>query len=88
MISRLAEKTGTSKTHAHKVLQGILETVADELKNGGKVTLNGFGTFSVAQRKPRTGRHPLTGEALSISAARVPKFKAGKSLKNAAEQAS
>ncbi|MFP4237098.1 MAG: HU family DNA-binding protein, partial [Desulfonatronovibrio sp.] len=64
MISRLAQKTGSSKTHAQKALQSILDTVAGELKHGGKVTLNGFGTFSVTERKPRTGRHPRTGEVL------------------------
>lgn len=88
MIARLAEKTGTSKTYAQKVLHGIFDTVADELKNGGKVTLTGFGTFSVAERKPRTGRHPQTGEILNISAAKVPRFKAGKTLRSAAEQSS
>lgn len=83
MIARLARKTGTSKAHARKVLKAILDTVAGELKDGGKVTLNGFGTFSVTERKPRTGCHPGTGEMLHISASRAPRFKTGKKLRKA-----
>lgn len=83
MVARLAEKTGTTQKDAQKALDGVIGIISDELKDGGSVTLTGFGTFSIAERKPRTGRNPRTGEPLDIPAARVPKFKAGKVLKNA-----
>lgn len=81
MVARLAEKTGTTQKDAQKALDGVIGIISDELKDGGSVTLTGFGTFSIAERKPRTGRNPRTGEPLDIPAARVPRFKAGKVLK-------
>ncbi len=82
MVDRLAEVTGMTKKDAQKALDGMIEIITGELKSGGNVTLTGFGTFSVAERKARTGRNPQTGEQINIPAARVPKFKAGKVLKD------
>ncbi len=82
MVDRLAEVTGMTKKDAQKALDGVINIITDELKGGGNVTLTGFGTFSVAERKARTGRNPQTGEQINIPAARVPKFKAGKVLKD------
>ncbi len=83
MVSRLAEKNGMTKAGAHKALQGMMDIIAEQLRSGDTVTLTGFGTFSVVERKARTGRNPQTGKPISIAAARVPKFKAGKLLKEA-----
>ena len=81
LVARLAETNGMTKAEAQKALNGVINIISDELKNGGSVTLTGFGTFSVAERKARTGRNPQTGQPIDIPAARVPKFKAGKVLK-------
>ena len=83
MVSKLAESTGMTKKDAQKALAGVLNIISNELKAGGTVTLTGFGTFSVAERKARAGRNPQTGQPIDIPAARVPKFKAGKLLKDA-----
>jgi len=84
LISKFAEKSGLSKNKAGENLNTIIEIITEELKNGEKVTLTGFGTFSTAERAPRTVRHPQTGEEITIPARRVPKFKAGKELKDGA----
>ncbi|RQD61836.1 HU family DNA-binding protein [Desulfonatronovibrio magnus] len=81
-IANLAEKTGFTKADADKALNGVLEIITEQLKQGDKVTLTGFGTFSVGERAPRKGRNPQTGDPIDIPAARVPKFKAGKALKD------
>ena len=83
MVTKLAEKNGMTKKDAQKALNSLIEIISDEIKDGGSVILTGFGTFSIAERKPRTGRHPQTGQPIDIPAARVPKFKAGKVLKDA-----
>ncbi len=83
MIERLAQKTGMTKADSQKALEGVLEVVSEELKSGNSVALTGFGTFTVTERKPRTGRNPRTGAEINIPAARVPKFKPGKNLKEA-----
>lgn len=82
LVAALAQKNGMTKADAQKALEGILSIISGELKDGGSVTLTGFGTFSVAERKARTGRNPQTGQPIDIAAARVPKFKAGKVLKD------
>jgi DNA-binding protein HU-beta len=61
MIAKLAEKNGMTKKDAQKALEGLIEIISDEIKDGGSVTLTGFGTFPVADRKPRIGRNPQTG---------------------------
>ena len=68
---------------AEKALDGALNAITGELKKGSGVTLVGFGTFKVGKRAARTGRNPRTGEEIRIAAAQVPKFSAGKALKDA-----
>lgn len=82
MVSNLAEKAGITKADAQKALDGVIKIISNELKDGGNVTLTGFGSFSVTERKARTGRNPQNGDPIDIPAARVPKFKAGKNLKD------
>ena len=83
MIERLAQKTGMTKADSQKALEGVLDVVFEELRSGNSISLTGFGTFTVAERKPRTGRNPQTGAEINIPAAKVPKFKPGKKLKDA-----
>ncbi len=83
LIDHIAESAEVSRTVAGKTLDAMLEAVTSTLKEDGTVTLVGFGTFSVGERTARTGRNPRTGEAINIEAARVPKFKPGKALKDA-----
>ena len=82
LIDAMASKAGTSKAAAKRALDSFSEAVTDALKKGEKVTLVGFGTFSVAERKARKGRNPQTGKAMQIPGGKSPKFKAGKSLKD------
>ena len=64
-------------------LEAVMDAITETLKNNGSVTLVGFGTFSVGERAARSGRNPRTGEEIKIASAKVPKFKAGKLLKDA-----
>ena len=82
LVAKMAEKAGPKKTEAEKALKAFTETVAEELKNGEKIQLVGFGTFEVAERPAREGRNPRTGETMKIAASKSPKFKAGKALKD------
>lgn len=83
LIAAVAEQAEISKKDAEKVLKAFTDVVTAEMKNGGKVQMVGFGSFEVAEREAREGRNPKTGETMPIAAARVPKFKAGKALKDA-----
>jgi DNA-binding protein HU-beta len=83
LIEAMAEKANTSKAAAKRALDAFSAAVSDALKKGDKVTLVGFGTFGVSERKARKGRNPQTGKAMQIAAGKSPKFKAGKSLKDA-----
>ena len=82
LIAAMAEVSGVSKKDTEAVLKAFTEVVSSELKKGEKIQLIGFGTFEVSERAAREGRNPATGEAMQISAARAPKFKAGKALKD------
>ena len=82
LIAAMAEVSGVSKKDTEAVLKAFTEVVSNELKKGEKIQLIGFGTFEVSERAAREGRNPATGEAMQISAARAPKFKAGKALKD------
>lgn len=82
LVNSMAEKAGLSKTDAEEALKAFIETVTGALKSGDKVALVGFGTFSVGDRAARTGQNPQTGQKIAIAAAKVPKFKAGKALKD------
>jgi DNA-binding protein HU-beta len=81
LIERVATKTGLSKKDANAALDAILDGITSALKKGEKVTLVGFGTFTVRRRKAREGRNPQTGEKIRIPARKVPAFTAGKELK-------
>lgn len=80
LIAKLADDAGITKTQANTALDSFIEAVTKTLKGGGKVTLVGFGTFSVSKRSARNGRNPQTGEVIKIKARKVAKFKAGKEL--------
>lgn len=82
LISAMSENANMTKVDAEKALKAFIDTVTEELKNGGKVQLVGFGTFEVTERAERQGRNPKTGEAITIPASKSPKFKAGKALKD------
>lgn len=86
LVSAVAEKAGISKKDAEKIMKAFTDVVITELKNGGKVQMVGFGTFEIVERESREGRNPKTGETMVIEAARVPKFRAGKALKDAMNQ--
>lgn len=83
LISAMVKATECSKTCAGDCLNAILDEIAKDLKAGKDVVLTGFGTFSVSHRKAREGRNPQTGKTIKIAAKDVPKFKAGKALKDA-----
>jgi DNA-binding protein HU-beta len=80
LIAKLSEDAGITKTQANEALDSFIEAVTKTLKGGGKVTLVGFGTFSVSKRSARNGRNPQTGAIIKIKARKVAKFKAGKEL--------
>jgi DNA-binding protein HU-beta len=80
LITKLADDAGITKTQANASLDSFIEAVTKTLKGGGKVTLVGFGTFSVSKRAARNGRNPQTGAVIKIKARKVAKFKAGKEL--------
>ncbi len=82
LVNVMAEKAGLTKADAEKALKSFVEAVTKALKSGDKVALVGFGTFSVGKRAARTGKNPQTGAKINIPAAKVPKFKAGKALKD------
>ena len=83
LISAVAAGTGLSKADAGRAIDATTSAIAGELSGGGAVSLVGFGTFSVSHRAARMGRNPATGESIHINASNVPKFKAGKALKEA-----
>lgn len=83
LIDKIAANAGLTKTDAGKALDATIDSVKAALKKGQKVTLVGFGTFSVSKRKARKGRNPRTGAEIKIPATKVPKFTAGKTLKDA-----
>ncbi|HPQ41470.1 MAG TPA: HU family DNA-binding protein [bacterium] len=83
LVQNIAEEAGISKAVAEKALNAVIDGITDALSNREKVTFVGFGTFHVSERPARKGRNPKTGEPIDIPASVVPKFKAGKSLKDA-----
>jgi DNA-binding protein HU-beta len=80
LVAEIASKAGIAKSKAEKALDGFVSAVSAALAGGEKITLVGFGTFSVAARSPREGRNPRTGQKIKIAATKVVKFKAGKTL--------
>lgn len=83
LVAAVADSAELSKADAAKAVDGVLEAITGQLKDGGEVRIVGFGTFSVSQRAASTGRNPQTGATIQIPASNQPKFKAGKALKDA-----
>ncbi len=82
LVDAVASATGVTKKDAGLMLEALMEAVMGALKKGSRVTLTGFGTFMVSQRKARTGRNPQSGEVIKIPARKVAKFKPGKMLRD------
>ena len=82
LVAHIADHSDISKAAATRALESIVDAVKRTLKKGGTVTLVGFGIFAVGKRATRTGRNPRTGAAIKIKAAKVPKFRPGKGLKD------
>ena len=85
LINEVAKVVGTKK-EAQAAVDGVFTTIINALKNRDQVTVVGFGTFKVSNRKARTGRNPKTGEAITIEARNVPKFTVSKVLRDAMEE--
>ena len=85
LIASVAAEAGMSKKDAEKAVNAALAAITEELKNGGKISLVGFGNFEVRERPERQGRNPQTKEPMTIAASKLPAFKAGKALKDAVQ---
>jgi DNA-binding protein HU-beta len=83
MVAKIAKDTGITKTSAAAVIDSLIDGITKSLKKGDTVSFVGFGTFKTANRKARTARNPQTGAPIKIGKRRVPRFSAGKSLKQA-----
>jgi DNA-binding protein HU-beta len=83
LIEAIAKSADISKAGAERALDSAIASIKQGLKKGGSVTLVGFGTFYVGKRAARAGRNPRTGASIKIKAAKVPKFRPGKALKDA-----
>lgn len=84
LIKHLAAKAEVSNKQAEAVLNALVDTVQETVREGGELAISDLGKFSTSQRDAKTGRNPQTGEAIQIAAKRVPKFSAAKALKDAA----
>ena len=82
LISHVSENAGLTKSDAANAVQAMLDAISESLKTGGDVKIAGYGNFQVAERAASTGRNPRTGEPVEIKAAKLPKFKPGKALKD------
>ena len=82
LIAKLAEKAGVTKAVAERCMGDLLDLLGDTLKADGKITLSGFGTFTVNETKEKQGRNPRTGESIKIAAGKRVAFKVGKELKD------
>ena len=80
LVNAMAAKTGMTKVAAKEALNAVLNTIQEQLNKGEKVSLIGFGTFNVVERKARTAKNPQTGKAVKVPAKKVAKFKAGANL--------
>ena len=83
LIESMAKRAELPRQKAEEIVNGLLDDIVAALKTGDKINVSGFGTFSVTERRGRTGRNPKTGEAIEIAPSKVAKFKAGKILKEA-----
>ncbi len=82
LIEKMAKEANIAKKEAEKALHSLLDGIKKALKKGSKVSLIGFGTFSIGKRKARTGRNPRTGAAIKILARKIPKFRPGRAFKD------
>ena len=83
LVDAVATAASIKKSEAETVIDAVFDSITKELKTGGEVRLTGFGTFVVSNRAATEGRNPRTGEAIKIAARKVPRFRAGKGLKDA-----
>lgn len=83
LITALSERNKITRKEAEDVLSAVTTIITEELSKGERIVITGFGTFEVSDRAEREGRNPKTGEPMTIAATKAPKFKAGKSLKDA-----
>lgn len=83
LITKIAHESGLTKADAERALDATVSTITETLTSGDEVRLVGFGTFTTAERAKSEGRNPRTGESITIPATRLPKFRAGKQLKDA-----
>lgn len=83
LVDAVAASTGLSKADGASAIDSMLDAISRALRDGDDVRLTGFGTFCVSHRKASEGRNPRTGEVIQIPASKLPKFKAGKTLKQA-----
>lgn len=83
LVSAIAEESGLTKADSAKALDATVAAITNAMSSGDSVAIIGFGTFKVGDRAARTGRNPQTGAEMQIPAAKVPKFTAGKALKEA-----
>ncbi|MDD9919315.1 MAG: HU family DNA-binding protein [Alphaproteobacteria bacterium] len=83
LISQVAETSGLTKADASRAVDGVFDAITSSLSSGNEVRLTGFGTFTTSQRKATTGRNPRTGATIDIPASTQPKFRPGKSLRDA-----
>ena len=80
LINAIAAKSGLTKVDSQKSLNAVIESITEAMKSGDRVSLVGFGSFSVVERAARTGRNPQTGKEIKIKAKKVVRFKAGEGL--------
>lgn len=85
LIEAISDAADLSKADAGRALDGLIDAITNALKNGDTVSLVGFGSFVVKERAARQGRNPQTGDSITIKAAKIPAFKAGKALKDAVQ---
>jgi len=85
LVEKIANQTGLTKRTSREAVDAIISAITDSLAREERVTLVGFGTYQVMERKARRGRNPQTGEEIQIPAKKVPKFKAGKNLREVVE---
>lgn len=83
LIDAIAKSAALTKADAGRALDGMIDAITTALKNGETVSLVGFGSFGIKERAERQGRNPQTGNTITIKAAKIPSFKAGKALKDA-----
>jgi len=82
-VSKVAKETDNSKAEVNRVLKATFDHITKALKKGDKISFVGFGTFTISKRAKRPGRNPRTGDKITIPATTVPKFRAGKNLREA-----